>query len=167
MNISKTGAILSLFAALAITGGCGGDSNSNTSSSNRPGNVSNSGEKQNVAKTNVEELGLHVKVPYEVEDVVWKENTGKKSLMAVLRFSPADSSKVVAEALQYGQPQVGSISPESWFPDELIAQAEMSGDRGLKGQVYQANAMLLEPYKSGKLTRIDGTDYFVLEVAAK
>ncbi len=166
MNISKTAAILSLFTAVALSFGCGEGTNSNVMKSNRPGPAANGAEKPNSPRTNVEELGLHVKVAYEVEDVVWIENPGKRSLMAVLRFSPADAAKVVGEASQFGQPQAGSISPESWFPDELIAQAEMSGDRVLKGQVYPANSFLQEPYVTGKLTRIEGTDYFVLEASA-
>jgi len=32
---------------------------------------------------------------------------------------------------------------------------------------YPANAFYLEPYTDGRITRIENTDYFVLELTAK
>lgn len=166
MSNFRAGAILSLFFVPVIFTACSGSSNSDNKT--RPTIAANSSAlNANTAKTNVEELGLLVRVSYEVEDVVWKENSNKKSLIAVFRFSPADAEKVVAEATQFGQSQPNTISPETWFPSELIAQSEMSGDNALKGLAYPANGFLQESYSSGKLTRIEGTDYFVLEATAK
>ena len=84
-----------------------------------------------------------------------------------MRFSSADSDKIVAEASKNGSPQNAEIAVENWFPDELVAQGEMSGDNALKGLAYPANAFFLEPYTSGRITRIEGGDYFVLELIAK
>lgn len=154
-----------LVSLTLVASGCGGASNSTNSSEPSVSKAAN--RNSNAARTNVEELNLLVRVQYEVEDVAWKENSTKKTLMAVLRFSPDDSAKIVAEALQFGAAQPNVIAPETWFPEELIAQSEMSGDNALKGQAYPANGFLQETYSSGKLTRIDGTDYFVLEAAAK
>ena len=155
--------ILSLFLfAVTFTGCVGGGNNDNRPTITAGGG---SAANANVVKTNVEELGLLVRVAYAVEDVVWKENASKKTLIAVLRFSPADAEKVVTEATQFGSSQPNVISPETWFPDELIAQSEMSGDSVLKGQAYPANGFLQEPYSTGKVTRIEGTDYFVIEAS--
>lgn len=158
----RAGKILSLFLfAVTFTGCVGGGNNDNRPTTAGNGSAANA----NVAKTNVEELGLLVRVAYEVEDVVWKENASKKTLVAVLRFSPADAEKVVNEATPFGSSQPNVISPETWFPDELIAQSEMSGDSVLKGTAYPVNGFLQEPYLRGKVTRIEGTYYFVIEAS--
>ena len=121
----------------------------------------------NAAKTNIEELGLYVKVPYETEDIVWKEFPANKRLTAALRFSSADANKLVEEARGFGPVENVSLPVEPWFPDELIAQGEMSGDSALRGQAYVANSFFQEPYTAGRVIRIEGTDYFILEVSAK
>ena len=154
-----------LTASILFAIGCGGPAG-NSANGGRPG-ANSANQNSNAARTNVEELGLLVRVPYEVEDVVWKENATKKTLIAVLRFLPADAEKVVAEATQFGEAQPNVISPETWFPEELIAQSDLSGDNALKGKAYLANGFLQAPYSSGKVTRIDGTDYFVIEATAK
>ncbi|MBK6723605.1 MAG: hypothetical protein IPG58_10155 [Acidobacteria bacterium] len=157
-------ALLSAF--MLVSFGCGaGPANSTNSNVASVSKATN--RNSNVARTNVEELSLQIRIPYEVEDVVWKEDTAKETLLAVLRFSSADSEKIVSEAIQFGTPQPNVVSPEVWFPEELIAQSEMTGDNALKGQAYPANGFLQESYTSGKVTRIDGTDFFVLEAHSK
>ncbi len=155
-----------LSALMLVSFGCGGGAANSTS-----GNVSSvskaANQNSNAARTNVEELSLQIRIPYEVEDVVWKEDAAKKSLLAVLRYSPADAEKIVVEASQFGASQATVVSPEIWFPDELIAQSEMSGDNALKGQAYPANGFFEGAYTAGKLIRIDGTDFFVLEAHTK
>lgn len=115
------------------------------------------------AQTNAEELGVLIRLPFETEDVVWKQDGEGKRVIAVLRFSPSDAEKIVAESGGQGS-GVGSISVESWFPDELTAQAEMSGDNALKGVSYPATVFAQEPYSNGKVTRVAGTDYFIIEL---
>ena len=126
-----------------------------------------SGANTNSAKTNVEELAMSVNVPYQVDDLVWKEFPGQKRIVAVMRVDPADSAKIIADATSQGQPENVSVPSQKWFPAELVAQAEMSGDNTLRGQAYTANAFYQEPYTSGRITRIEGTDYFVLDLTAK
>lgn len=122
-------------------------------------------ENSNAARTNVEELGVLVKVPYETEDIVWREYPTKKKIIAIMRFSAANANKIVAEA--GGTPENTGIAVESWFPEELIAQTEMSGDNALKGVSYPATGFYQDPYTVGKITRVEGSDYFILEVLAK
>jgi len=166
MHVSPTFCSLMIVASGFLIFGCN-PSPSNSDRENQAKPTASRSEAHAAVNTNVEELGLLIKVPYETEDVVWKQNPTKRSLIAVLRFSANDAAKVSAAALEFGAAQPTIVLPESWFPDELIAQSEMAGDNGLRGQVYPANSFLMEPFSVGKLTRIDGTDYFVLEVSAK
>jgi hypothetical protein len=129
--------------------------------------AANAGDNNNIARTNVEELALLVNVPYEVEDIVWKPDPALKKVTAVLRFSPVDANKVVAEAEKVGAAENATLAIETWFPAELIAQGDMSGDNALRGLAYPANSFHQEPYTTGRITRIEGSDYFVLELVAK
>jgi hypothetical protein len=124
-------------------------------------------ENANAARTNVEELSLLVNVPYQVEDIIWKENAAHKKLTAVFRFSPEDSAKLVADASLRGAPQNVTLTAATWYPAELNAQSDMSGGDSLRGIAYPADAFFQEPYTTGRIVRVEGTDYFVLELSAK
>src|SRR5438445_10056821 len=104
MNKLRVGVILALFLSTVLFSACGGE---NKNDNARPAaNASNSvGENPNSAKTNVEELGLLINVQYEAEDIVWKENSSHKKVVAVFRFSSADANKLVAEAEKFGTPE--------------------------------------------------------------
>ena len=132
-----------------------------------PGKANNAAENSNAAKTNVEELSLLVNVPYEAEDIVWKEDTAHKKLIAVLRFSTEDANKLAVDAATRRAPENVTLTSASWFPAELIAQSEMSGDDSLRGISYAADAFYQDPYSSGRIVRVEGTDYFVLELSSK
>lgn len=154
--------IVMCFTWCLFAAGCvGGSQNANNKPTGGP-----AGAQSNSARTNPEELGLLIRIPYETEDVVWKRVDDSR-LLAVLRFSKSDAEKVTAEALTYGAGQNVSLPVESWFPDELIAQGDMSGDSSLRGVSFPANGFVQEPFVSGRATRIDGTDFFVLEMTAR
>lgn len=154
--------ILAFFWIVLTISGCGGG-DANSATNKRPGSQANSANDQ--PRTNAEELGVIAKMPYETLDIVWKEYPKTKRVLAVMRYSTADANKIVAEA--GGNPEGQTIQVETWFPDELIAQSEMSGDNALKGIAYPATAFYQEPYTDGKITRVEGTDFFVLELKAK
>jgi hypothetical protein len=153
-----------------------GSNLSNTNSANKASNSANS-----VAlKDDIEELEMTIKLPFHPKEAVWREdNLGNKNtdnrvpapsdkkLLAVLRFLKDDANKIVAQAEKQKPAAPEIISPEDWFPAELIAQSRTSGDGTLKGSSYAANDFLQMPYSDGKITRIEGTDYFVLELFAK
>ena len=145
---------------------CSGPTGNNENSVNKTPN-SSSNQANASAKTNVEELGVLINIPYVTEDIVWKELDSNKKLIAVFRVSPADAARIVTEAEKIRPAQAVTISPESWYPAELIAQSAMSGDDTLSGRSFAANGFLQEPYKTGTITRVDTTDFFVLEVSAK
>ncbi|HEX8638579.1 MAG TPA: hypothetical protein VF692_10990, partial [Pyrinomonadaceae bacterium] len=92
--------------------------------------------------------------------------TGKK-MTAVLKFTAEDAARIVAQAETYRPATPAQIETESWFPAELIAQSELSGDETLKGNAYAANDFLQPPYSDGKLTRLENSSYFILELFAR
>jgi hypothetical protein len=158
-----SGLILALFLSVSLMSGCGDPAdNANTNTAVNIAAAANA----NAARSNVEELSLLVNVPYNAEDIAWKHDVEKRTIIAVFRFSPEDADRAAADAEKFGQGQQVALEAESWFPDELIAQAEVSGDNSLKGTAYPANAFFLEPYNSGRITRIEGVDYFILELSA-
>ncbi len=166
MKPRRSYVLLALFLLTLSFAGCGG--RGEKSNSREAANVqTNNNENPNTPKTNVEELGVLVNVPYEAEDIVWKETASHKKLIAVLRFSTINCDKLVADAEKYRQPEAVTIQNETWFPDDLIAYGEMSGDDTLKGMSYAANAFFQEPFNEGHIVRIEGTNYFVLEANAK
>jgi len=163
MKFLRVLAILALFSTIGSSG-CGGSSNSDPKASA----ASNPAlDNANSAKTNTEELSMLINMPAEPDDVVWKQNAARNRLTAVLLYPSEKANKIVAEAAQHGSPQNVTVSSESWFPPELIAQSEMTGDDTLKGLAYSAEGFFQEPYTSGRVIRIDGTDYFVVELTGK
>ena len=168
MQLKKSGLILALFLGCISLAACvGGIQDNNNTRSNSGETAPAADVNANVAKTNVEELGMLVNVPYESEEAFWKEDPASKKVIAVLRFPKPESNRLITDAEKIGPPREVSITPETWFPPELIAQSETSGDDLLKGQAYPANSFFQPPYNEGRITRIENTDYFVLELNAK
>jgi hypothetical protein len=165
MSIACRAAVLPFFMTFVCLFGCSGNKAANTTPA---GNVSSvPGESASSAKTNIEELGLLVNIPYEADDVVWKEDTVRKRVIAVLHFSKADADTISAKAASRQAPQGVSMPSESWFPAELVAQSSVSSEDLLKGTSYAADEFFMEPYTSGRIVRIAETDYFVLQLTAK
>jgi hypothetical protein len=169
---------LFLLLSLAFSiGACtsGDPQSSNANSANQSANTNSA----NLIKDDIDELEMLVKMPFHPEEAVWREDVlGKpgdsrvpgptdKKLTAVLRFLKDDAGKVTAQAEKYKAAAPEAINTEKWFPAELIAQSQTSGDETLKGSSYPANDFYNAPYTDGKITRIEGTDYFVLELFAK
>jgi len=163
MTTIRNALILALFAMALSAAGCGGDQ----ANSNAATNSNTAQANSNSTKTNVEELGMTINVPYESEEVFWREDAPHTKLVAVLRFSQAEANRLIADAEKVRPPQQVNINPDSWFPPELIAQSDMSGDDTLNGKSYAANAFFQDPYKDGRIIKIDDSDYFVLELTAK
>jgi len=170
-----------IFIALMIAAlltACPSKDGANSNSANRNANSANSAN-ANSLKDDVDEFELTVKLPFHPQEVVWREEnqamTGDdrvpaptdKKLTAVILFLKADAEQVVEQAKKYKAGAPETINTENWFPSELIAQSQTSGDETLKGTSYPAKDFFNPPYSDGKLTRIEGTDYFVLELYAK
>lgn len=168
MKIIRAVVILALFEAVLAFSACSGD-NGMANIHSEAQNSTSRLENANSAKNNVEELSLLINLPYvpEDEDIVWKTDAVHKRLTAVWRFSQEDANSFITEASKIRTPQETTLSSEPWFPPELIAQSDMSGDDSLRGIAYAANSFFQEPYTSGQIVRVDATDFFVLELSAR
>lgn len=169
MKCLPTNLACGFFLSIFLLGACVNNETANNAnlSANRTANYAN--ENKIPPKDDVEELERIVKLPFQPEETTWRETdvnaaTGEKKLTAVLKFLAEDANKIIAQAETYKPAVVSDIDAEDWFPAELIAQSQLSGDGHLKGKSYAANDFLQTPYSNGKLTRIDDTDYFVLEL---
>jgi hypothetical protein len=163
MTKTGSGIILSLILAVLMLSGCGTADSSNSAANDDNSAASNT----NSVKTNVEELGMIVNVPYESDECAFREFPSQKKLVAVLRLPQNEANRLIADAEKIRPAQRVSVAPEAWFPAELVAQSETTGDDMLNGQSYAANAFFQEPYNDGRITHIDQTDYFILELSSK
>jgi hypothetical protein len=156
--------LLSILLTSHLLLACSGPAaNSNAANSN----ASNSGKLDQAGpKDNIEELGLLVRLPFQPEEVAWKEKPEQKKLIAVVRFSPENAQKMAAEVAKNGPPSPETLAVESWFPNELIAQGELTGESILKGQSYPAESFLNPPYTNGRITRVEDTDYFIIQISS-
>ena len=162
MQSSRFALPLLLLASLCLAGcsapaGSGNAANSVANSTNMA---------QTGPKDNVEELGMLVRLPFVPEEVAWEENAQQKKLTAVMRFTPQDAEKMSAEAAKGGQASPDTVTVESWYPNELIAQGELNGESSVKGRSYPAEQFLNPPYTKGKITRVENTDYFILQISS-
>lgn len=159
---------------------CGGETTgdgavSSTGNSNQIG--SGDSEKSNPAQDDPAELGKIIKLPLLPEETIfWEENLNNseignqnpvlkgKKIVAVLRYSPENSAQIISHIEKIKAPIDSEVDAESRFPAELIARSQLSGDESLKGKSYAADDFFQTPYTNGKITRVEGTDYFVLEL---
>jgi len=119
------------------------------------------------ARTNAEELRVFINIPQDTEDIVWREFPADGKLVAIMRLSKEDANEMADAARLTGDAKKVSVQVENWFPDELVAQADMSGDGTVLADSYPATGFLLAPYTDGTIARIDNTDYFIIEALAR
>lgn len=160
----KTGIILAFIFSIGSFAGCSGDrADGNTAGANS--NAANASLTANTARDNIEELGLLVNLPFEADEATWKDEGNK--LTAILRFTAEDTRKILASIEGQKPAEPISLNPERWFPADLIAQSEMNGDNLLKGNAYSAQDFVRPPYSDGRITKIENSDYLVLELQGK
>lgn len=169
--------ILSLLIFLFFTGcssNSGNQSNANSLSTNTNSEIIN---KKNLAKDDIEELETIIKLPFHPEEALWREEPlgnqannnrppapNEKSLTVVLKFTSGEADKIVENAEKIKPAQSNEMEAERWFPPELVAKSQESGNETIKGKTYAADEFYQSPYLKGKLTRIEGTNFFVLEL---
>ena len=155
-----------VFLTSAILVSACGKSETANQKTNSANQVSNTNANSNLTKDDAEELTKSVNLPFTPEEVVWREtnSSNTKKLIAVLKFSPQDTQAIVAQIEKQGAAAPAELDAEDWFPPELIAKSQESGDEILHGNAYAANDFYSESYKNGKITRINDTSYFVLEL---
>jgi hypothetical protein len=152
--------ILILFAVLGFTA-CN-EEIENNGTNKRASNVQS--QKQ-IGETNddVDDLAEVIKLPLLPEDVTWQqfEVQGGKKVIAVIRFTPEDTAAVLAQS-QAGEK--AELAAERWFPQELTAQSDVSGDQVLHGTIYATNAFYKDAFNKGRIIKLDGSDYFIVEL---
>lgn len=159
-------------------------SDSNVANSNSSNQIVNDGSENRAAVSDdLAALSALVKLPAvpatnpetadepetrDREEVVWHEtetaDPKQRKLIAVLKYSPEITAKIIESAEKHQPAAPADVDAEDWFPPELVAKSQETGDASLKGVAYAANDFLQPPYTSGRLTRINDTDYFVLEM---
>jgi hypothetical protein len=166
-NIKNKLSAFSLLIALLLGTSCsGGNANSNAeqNGSNQQANNQNSSS----PKDNAEELATIIRLTEMPEEVEWREEENAdpkgKKLIAVLKYGDEAIQKIVASAENIKPGAQVEIGIEDWFPQELTAKTQLSGNELLRGVSYPANEFLNPPFTNGKLTRIQDTNYFVLEL---
>lgn len=173
MPFSRVSLSLALIVAVYVIGGCSGTSRptSNNSASGVDTQNSNRAVEPGMegAKDNSEELAALVKMPYEPEDLAWKEYPAQpgRRLLAVFQLTDDDTRKLVEAASRVRPGSPLSVTSEKWFPKELVTQSEMSGDAGIQAISYAADEFLQPPFTEGTVARVEGTNFFVLEAFAR
>lgn len=149
--------LLALFVFTSCNEEIESNSNYNTNSNNQI-------QKQiGEASDDSDDLSQFIKLSFVPEDVIWKQfetNNGKK-IIAVIRFTPEESALIIAQS-QAGEKT--EISAERWFPQELIAQSDISGDQVLHGTIYLTNSFYKDPFNKGRVVKLDNSAYFILEL---
>ncbi len=125
-----------------------------------------------IAEDNETELNSLINLPFEPSENVYREDLvkdtkDKRKITAVLKFSEDDTKSLLEQLEPKSNPFATKIEAEPWFPAELIAKSQTSGDESIKGVGYNAESFFKPPFNSGSLTRINDTDYFILNLQAK
>lgn len=159
-----------LLLAVSFSISCDSQPESNVNGkANSNAAVNTNNENSNVSNDDAAALGAQVLLPIVPEEVVWREenvkNPDDKKLTAVLKFTEEDAKNLVAQVEKHRPAEAVEIGTEQWFPAELIAQSQLSGNESLKGNAYAPTDFLQLPYKNGRLTKIENSNYFVLELA--
>lgn len=163
----STSILFFVLANLLFIFGCGEEQKANQNSQNQS-SANSQDNVQNKASDSIENLLELVRLPVIPEEVVWREytNTNPKKITAVLKFEPEELPNFTAIVEKNKLADSVEVGVETWFPQELTAQSQLSGEGVIKGTAYSANEFYNIPYGNGRITKIQGTDFFVLELTA-
>jgi hypothetical protein len=181
-----------IFLSLFTACGTNNPANRNAANVNKDGNTAQIAEAPPInASDDAEALGKLIKLPIAPDEVFWYVETdaqnsaaqrdrgnsprplttetpakdeNSRRLVAVLKYSDENTEQVIQSASQHGAGVDTTFVPEEWFPAELIAESDTSGDQSLKGKLFQPRDFLQAPYTVGKLIKVDQPGYFVLEL---
>jgi hypothetical protein len=169
VKIKRRSFLAGVILAASVSISCVGTSE-NANATNSVGEA-NAASNANKANDNADELAMIIRLPAEPEDAVWRDEPAgagsglaARKLTAVLLFSPANADKIVSAASAHGAKQDTKIEVASWYPTELISQSELAVEPDLPGEAFSGADFVQEPFTIGKLTRVSGTDYFILEL---
>lgn len=152
-----------LFSALifaSCTAPADSSSSANENQSNRVASVPKK------ANDKPEELGMLINFTLEPEDIVWQQTESPKKIVAVFRLDEEDTKKLAGQLTARSPGAARSVAVEDWFPAELVAGGENTGSSSVDGTAYPADEFFQAPFTQGTITRINDTDFFVLELTA-
>ena len=150
-----------LFSAL-LSSSCSAPAGNSTSANSEANQAASVPKKAN---DKAEELGLLVNFTLEPEDIVWLQVESPKKIVAVFRLDEEDTKKLMEQLTARSQGAPKSITVDDWFPAELVTGGETTGSSTVDGTAYPADDFYQAPFSQGTITRIDNTDFFVLEVS--
>jgi hypothetical protein len=163
-----------LIVALSLVLGCSPASKSENGNKRVERENINASSEKSPANDNIEELESTIRLPFHPEDALWRDDPvngdparNRRKLIAVLKFSGDQANRIIEEAVKNKPGQPLEIETETWFPPELIAKSQESGNETIKGTSYAAIDFFQAPFVEGRLTRIDGTNFFVVELLEK
>jgi hypothetical protein len=127
------------------------------------GNAINASKSPN---DNIEDLRTHINVPLEPDEVSWRilinKGTGDR-LIAVFRMTPADVAAFASKVGPSGS-KPADVAVEDWFPAELKAMADTTGQSTISGSALPANEFIRDPFTEGIVYVIPESDYLVVEL---
>lgn len=163
--------------SLLLINACSGGANTNQDSNQTANQKETDSNSVVAAKDDPAELAKIIVLPIMPEEAIWREEPrGKQTdanraatasdrkLTAVLLYTEEDAQKLIELIEKHKPAESVQLETESWFPAELIAQSQISGNETVKGNAYAASDFLQPPFQTGRITRVSGTDYFILEL---
>ncbi|HMQ02781.1 MAG TPA: hypothetical protein PKD26_02590 [Pyrinomonadaceae bacterium] len=121
-------------------------------------------------KDNKDELGELIKLPFEPEDLVWKEfppDKNGKRILAVFQLLPDDSKKLSDRLSKAAKGAEVKLRVEKWFPTELITENDLTGEEGIVATSYPATDFFHPPFVEGTVSRVGSSDFYVLDLLAR
>ena len=161
MTRLKFGLIVTLIFCFALTTGCSGPvSNVNTAA----GNAAQGSNSQVRGNDTVEELRSLIQIPFEPEEVTWRtlDTGGQNRLVAVVLLTPDEHRKFAAKYGPGGNDV--KVNVERWFPVELTAAGETTGEMTIAGKAFPGNEFYQAPYNAGSVIFIPETNYLILDL---
>ena len=164
MLFLKRSAPATLLILLLLLSSCSAPAGNSSSANSDQGNRVASIPKK--ANDKPEELGMLINFTLEPEDIVWQQSESPKKIVAVFRLDPEDMKKLADQLAAKGEGAARSVNVEDWFPPELIAGGETTGGSSVDGTAFPADDFYQSPFTQGTITRINDTEFFVLELSA-
>ena len=163
MRFRKVTAFLTTILTISLLSGCGGGAGSTADQANATAGNS-AVATTSKADTNAEDLGMLINFTWETEDLAWRRDDAKKTLIAAFRLGPEDARKLFDQLSSKGPGAPKEVAVEEWFPAELVAQGESGGGATVPATAFPANDLYQSPFTEGTVSRVIGTDYFVIEL---
>lgn len=149
----------------------------NKTTDNGTTNMQNSPENKNDIETDIDELAKNINLPVRPSEAIWKKTKKDNEqgripgpndyyLIAVLKYSDSEIEDLKEKTGQNKEEFTRGIDElQDWFPEEVKKLAkDIDGENLLPIEKYDAGAFVKSPYSKGTLSRVEGSNYFVLNL---